>query len=192
MGRYNPLPRQSRCAVCPRGAICTGGYNGTAATSFYADAGFYLLGEQVDVVGHFQTKMLTCADCWDSEEPFLSFGPFQCPVASACRGNNTCLMDEGQEAMEGPLCGSCTVGFQRTGPEEPCSRCPPDWLTLLVIVIVSLGGMLGLCDVSHGNLRGVYSIVLKILCNFFVQLKAVGQVSQPESDRIRILGAPHL
>ncbi|CAK9113008.1 unnamed protein product [Durusdinium trenchii] len=183
MGRYNPLPRQSRCAVCPRGAICTGGYNGTAATSFYADAGFYLLGEQVDVVGHFQTKMLTCADCWDSEEPFLSFGPFQCPVASACRGNNTCLMDEGQEAMEGPLCGSCTVGFQRTGPEEPCSRCPPDWLTLLVIVIVSLGGMLGLCvlswsqDVSHGNLRGVYSIVLKILCNFFVQLKAVGQVT---------------
>ena len=28
-------------------------------------------------------------------------------------------------------------------------------------------------------LLGVYSIVLKILCNFFVQLKAVGQVGQP-------------
>ena len=33
-------------------------------------------------------------------------------------------------------------------------------------------------DASLGNLRGVYSIVLKILCNFFVQLKALGQASR--------------
>lgn len=186
-GEYNPLRNQSRCAVCPFGAHCYGGFNGTGATSFYADEGFYLLGSDEDVTREFEAKMSTCADCWRSDAPFDALGPFECSVRSACLGNNSCLVVEGELAMDGPLCGSCTKGFQRSSPDEPCSRCPPDWLTVTVIVVVTVGGMLGLCilswsqEAAMGNLRGVYSIVFKILCNFFVQLKAVGQVTDLNS-----------
>eukprot|EP00435_Cladocopium_sp_Y103_P004023 s2136_g1.t1 len=169
-GEYNPLRNQSRCAVCPFGAHCYGGFNGTGATSFYADEGFYLLGGDEDVTREFEAKMSTCADCWRSDAPFDALGPFECSVRSACLGNNSCLVVDGELAMSGPLCGSCTKGYQRSTPDEPCSRCPPDWLTVTVIV-----------EASMGNLRGVYSIVFKILCNFFVQLKAVGQVTDLNS-----------
>ena len=39
-------------------------------------------------------------------------------------------------------------GFQRSTPDEPCSRCPPNWLTIVVILVVSIGGIFGLCILS--------------------------------------------
>lgn len=110
----------------------------------------------------------TCADCWDKDESFSGLGPFECPVASACRGLNTCLELDDRVAMDGPLCASCSpgrahmsstsvLGFQRTGPDEPCSACPPNWLTIFVILVVSLGGMLGLCVLSWSQEPRSYS-----------------------------------
>ena len=52
----------------------------------------------------------TCADCWRSDAPFDALGPFECSVRSACLGNNSCLVVEGELAMDGPLCGSCSKG----------------------------------------------------------------------------------
>ncbi|CAJ1331580.1 unnamed protein product, partial [Effrenium voratum] len=182
-GRYNPLSRQSRCAICPRGAVCTGGADALGATTFFAAEGFYLMGSESEVKKVFNMTMRTCADCWDRDDPLPSLGPFKCSAPSACVGNNTCIEGEQGPAMTGPMCGSCALGYQRSVPDQICSLCPPNWLTISVIFCVAFGGMLGLCllswsqDAGHGNLRGVYSIVLKILCNFFVQLKALGQVT---------------
>ena len=44
-------------------------------------------------------------------------------------------------------------GFQRSTPDEPCSRCPPNWLTILVILVVSVGGIFGLCLLSWSQDR---------------------------------------
>jgi hypothetical protein len=46
IGPYRVLLMQSTARFCPS---CYGGFNGTGATSFYADEGFYLLGSDEDV-----------------------------------------------------------------------------------------------------------------------------------------------
>jgi len=185
--QYNPLPGQKRCARCPQGAVCYGGINGTGATSFYAAEGYQLMTEsdpQQVIAAAFAAIMLNCSECWDRQDPLGTVGPYRCPIGAVCLENNACRAgDDGNPVMEGPFCGSCKQGYQRSTPDMPCSDCPPDWLTLMVICVVMTGGIGGLCllswsqDASLGNLRGVYSIVLKILCNFFVQLKALGQVT---------------
>ena len=52
-------------------------------------------------------------------------------------------------------------GFQRSSPDEPCSRCPPDWLTVTVIVVVTVGGMLGLCILSWSQEHMTAGVVLE-------------------------------
>lgn len=177
-GMYNPLLRQTFCAVCPVGGECKKG-----STVFTAAKGFYIIGVEeglYDIIRKEYAEWRNTAD-YKPAEPrgFNAIGPFNCPAREACQGDNRCLEVDGRPAMEGPLCGACVKGFTRWDTDDVCSECPPPeqnwvvfWLGTLVFTIVVI-----VFDRRHaaniGNLRETNGVVLKILMNFFILLSVV-------------------
>eukprot|EP00930_Biecheleria_cincta_P047350 TRINITY_DN32803_c0_g1_i1.p1 TRINITY_DN32803_c0_g1~~TRINITY_DN32803_c0_g1_i1.p1 ORF type:complete len:1593 (+),score=256.10 TRINITY_DN32803_c0_g1_i1:138-4916(+) len=102
-------PGAETCDACPEGGMCLVDRDGVY-TNYTNAEGYYLFEE-------------------DFGRQDKQFGLYQCTHGSgkACAAGGSCYRDEtGEEAMQGPMCGSCRHGFAKKhgDPNALCRRCP--------------------------------------------------------------------